>query len=139
MTASRWRPSTAGPRGCSFRTCTSGRAPNGCAGSGSGTPTSRVSGRPTATTCTETHGGNSGTRAIDLADHHGLLGQGRDGIGADDPAVPDHGRQLGPGPAAVLLAQLGGRDLPGRAVAACAWRRGDPHADPVPPGRLDRV
>ena len=31
------------------------------------TRTSRASGRPTATTCTETHGGNSGTRATDLA------------------------------------------------------------------------
>ena len=29
--------------------------------------TSRASGRPTAITCTETHGGNSGTRATDLA------------------------------------------------------------------------
>ena len=36
--------------------------------------TSRASGRPTATTCTETHGRNSGTRATDLAGRHGRRG-----------------------------------------------------------------
>ena len=34
MTASRSTRSTAGPRGCSSRTCTSGRARSGCAGCG---------------------------------------------------------------------------------------------------------
>ena len=69
-TASRWSPSTAARPGCWCRTCTSGRAPNGCAAWICATMTSRASGRPTATTSTETHGENSGTRATDLAGRH---------------------------------------------------------------------
>ena len=109
------RPSTAARPGCSSRTCTSGRAPSGCAGCGCGTSTSRASGRCTATTCTETHGGNSGTRATDLADRHGRLGDRRDGPGADHLAV---GAGLGrpPGRAAPgRQAHRRGR-LPGRAL-----------------------
>src|SRR6266566_9024693 len=66
-TATRSIPSTVARPGCWCRTCTSGRAPNGCAAWTCATPTSRASGRPTATTCMETHGGNSATRATDLA------------------------------------------------------------------------
>ena len=45
----------------------------GARAASSATPTSPASGRTTATTSTETHGGNSGTRATDLADRHGRL------------------------------------------------------------------
>src|ERR1700737_844677 len=47
---------------------------------------SPVSGRPTATTCTETHGRNSGTRATDLAGRHGRAGGRRDSLGPHDRA-----------------------------------------------------
>src|SRR3984957_1434051 len=66
-----------------WRTCTSGRAPSGCAALTCSITTSPASGRPTVTTSTETHGRNSGTRATDLADRHGRPGDGRDTDGAD--------------------------------------------------------
>src|SRR5262245_31583208 len=63
-----WTPSEAGRseagqggrRGWSARTCTSGRAPSGGAGSGSSPRKNQASGKCTAITCTGTHGGNSG-------------------------------------------------------------------------------
>jgi ferredoxin-NADP reductase/DMSO/TMAO reductase YedYZ molybdopterin-dependent catalytic subunit len=58
-------PEHGGPARLSCRTCTSGRAPSGCAAWSCATTTRRVSGRPTATTCMETHGSNSGTRATE--------------------------------------------------------------------------
>jgi hypothetical protein len=47
---------TAARLACSCRTCTSGRARSGCGAWNCSTTTSQVSGRPTATTSTETHG-----------------------------------------------------------------------------------
>src|SRR5579863_7380740 len=44
--------------------------------------TGRDSGRPTATTCTEIHGRNSGTRAIDLASRDGHRRAVGDAVGA---------------------------------------------------------
>ncbi|MGI9006398.1 MAG: molybdopterin-dependent oxidoreductase [Streptosporangiaceae bacterium] len=58
----------------------------GCAAWNCSTPTSRGSGRPTAITCTGTHGANSGTRATDLAGRDRHRGQGRDGGRQDDRA-----------------------------------------------------
>jgi DMSO/TMAO reductase YedYZ molybdopterin-dependent catalytic subunit len=61
---------------------------------GFATPTSRASGRPTATTCMETHGWNSGTRATDLADRIGRHDHQRDTQGAHHqhrvPEWPGH-------------------------------------------------
>ena len=79
-------PSTVARPGSWSRTCTSGRAPNGCAGCGCATPTSPVSGKTTATTCTETHGANSGTRATELADRYRWRGGGPDAYGPDAAA-----------------------------------------------------
>ncbi len=70
-TASRSSPSTAARRGCSSRTSTSGRARSGCAGCGCRRPTSRASGRRTATTTTATRGRSSATGATDLAARRG--------------------------------------------------------------------
>ena len=89
-TASRSNPSTAARRACSCRTCTSGRARNGCGAWNCSTTTSQVSGRPTATTSTETHGGNNGTRATDLAGRHRNVRDEGDGFGPHDRLeVPD--------------------------------------------------
>src|SRR4029077_686222 len=69
-TASRLDPSTAARPGCWCRTCTSGGARNGYGAWNCAITTNPVSGRPTATTCTENRGKNSGTRATDLAGRH---------------------------------------------------------------------
>src|SRR5215469_17473258 len=71
-TASHLNPSTAAPRGYWCPTCTSGRAPSGCAASTCAMRTGRVSGRPTAITYMGIHGENSATQATDLA----MLGRG---------------------------------------------------------------
>ena len=68
--ASRFDPNTAAQPGCSCRTCTSGRARNGYGAWSCSNTTNAVSGRPTGITSTGTHGGNSGTRATDLAGRH---------------------------------------------------------------------
>ena len=114
-TASRSKPSTAAgpPAGAApvlLEEREMGSGPWNCS-----TTTCRVSGRPTATTSTEIHGGNSGTRAIDLAGRPGELGDDRDGRGPHDRA----GR-----------ARLAG--VPGRAAPGCpADRRGRLHPGAV--------
>ena len=72
-------PEHGGRRGCWCRTCTSGRAPSGCAGSSSWTRTSPASGSRSATTTTGTRGVSSATRATELA------GRRRRGGPRDDP------------------------------------------------------
>src|SRR6266700_7732779 len=69
--AHRLSPSTGARPGCWYPTCISGRAPSESEAWSSWTRTSPDSGRPTATTCTETHGRNSGTKATDLASRDG--------------------------------------------------------------------
>ena len=59
------------------------KSANGCAGSSSPRRTSRASGSRTATTCTATRGGNSGTGAIDLARRRGGRGRPGDAAGQD--------------------------------------------------------
>src|SRR6266568_3098442 len=98
----RSNPSTAARPGCSFRTCTSGRARNGCAAWSCSITTNPVSGRPTATTCMGTHGKNSGTRATDLAGGHRHLGDQGNGGGPHDRA------------GGARLARAPGRAAPGR-------------------------
>src|SRR5436190_17579115 len=66
-TESRSSPSTAVPRGCSCRSCTSGRAPSGCAGFRSWSATRWASGRAPATTTTGTPGVSSATGATEAA------------------------------------------------------------------------
>jgi hypothetical protein len=66
-TARSWRPPMAGRRGCWCRTCISGRAPNGSAGSSCWTRTSRASGRAWATTTTATPGASNASGATDPA------------------------------------------------------------------------
>ena len=87
------------------------------------TRTSRDSGRPTATTCTETHGRNSGTRATDLAGRDGHRRAVGDAVGAHRragrPVLAGPPRRAAPGRAAdgrgrlqrraVLLDRDGGR------------------------------
>ncbi len=82
-TASRSTPSTAGRRGCSSRTCTSGRARSGYGASDWPRRTSPASGNRTATTSTATRGGNSGTGATDLASGGGRRGRSRDAARQD--------------------------------------------------------
>ena len=57
--------STAGRRGCSFRTSTSGRARSSSPGCACSTTTSPASGSRTATTTAATRGSSSGTRATE--------------------------------------------------------------------------
>jgi hypothetical protein len=138
QSARRSRPSTAARPGCSSPTCTSGRAPNGCAAWNCVITTRRVSGRGMATTSTQTHGKNSGTRAIELAGRHRRVGQSGDQFsghhhaGSDGPARPP-GRTA-PGRAAdrrrrlrrraVVLNRLGAGRLGGRHRGAAPGRRG---------------
>ena len=68
-------PRTAGRRGCSSPTSTSGRARSGCAASSCDRTTRPDSGRATATTTTGTRGKNSGTRATELAARAGRRGR----------------------------------------------------------------
>lgn len=58
-------PGTAGPPGCSCRTCTCGSRRSGSEASTCSTTTSRGSGRCGATTTTAIRGGSSGTPATD--------------------------------------------------------------------------
>ena len=60
-------PEHGGPARLLVPTCTSGRAPSGYAAWSCSITTSRVSGRTMATTTTGIRGGNSGTRATELA------------------------------------------------------------------------
>lgn len=55
-------PEHGGRPGCSYPTCTCGSLPSGCAGSNCWRVTRLAFGKPSATTTTETHGENSGTR-----------------------------------------------------------------------------
>lgn len=61
-TAMTSRPNTVGQPGCSYPTYTCGSLPSGCAGSNCRRATRLAFGRASATTTTETHGENSGTR-----------------------------------------------------------------------------
>ncbi|HEY6316165.1 MAG TPA: DUF4062 domain-containing protein [Streptosporangiaceae bacterium] len=76
-------------------------------------PADRSDGRCTATTCTETHGGNSGTRATDLAERHGQFTHRRDAHGTyHHPGRTRLGRSSGraaPGPQAHRRRRLPGR------------------------------
>src|SRR5690242_12008028 len=148
--AARWARSTAARPGCSSLTCTSGRAPNGYAESVFSIGTSPASGKTTATTCTETHGGNSGTRATEyLADRYGRGGHRGDGPGpyaaAGGPRVagprcwPTPGRAARRRPAdrrrripgrTGLLDRLGSWRAAGDHGGAGGRRRGLPLADP---------
>src|SRR5436190_210156 len=64
MKGSRSTRSTVGQPGCSYRTCTSGRAPSGCASCASWSATSPDSGSRWATIYTATPGASSATPAI---------------------------------------------------------------------------
>ena len=83
-TVRRWPRSTAARPGCSYPTCTCGRAPSGYAASSCCCRTSRASGRPPDTTTTVTRGASSGTGATDLAGRH----RGGDPAGDRRPRAP---------------------------------------------------
>ena len=82
-------PEHGGPRGCSCRICTSGRARSGCAACVCSWKTSRASGRATATTTTATRGANSGTRAIE-PESTSPRGSGSSWVRRGGPARPRH-------------------------------------------------
>ena len=75
-------PEHGGPARLWCRTCTSGRAPSGCAAWNYAMTTRPGSGRPTAITCMGTHGNNSGMLVINLADCRRHLHRPGDGLGS---------------------------------------------------------